>query len=334
MPVLRCCLLTASTCVLVATAYGQGGPPLLLREPALSASEICFSFAGDLWTVPRTGGTGAPADGVARDRVRLPLFPRGRWIAYTNVSNNNADVYVIAAGGGTPRRLTYRPSADRVRGWTADGKVLFMSDRDGIALAQARRCPAAVRRRRPTGCARPRSTCRACGTAPSAATASGWPTCRFRPRTGRGSAIAAGSTTPIWIATLADASIEKVPARELDRHVADVDRRHGVLRVRPGRAHDPLRLRHAHQARGTADREPRARHQVRLRRTGRRSYTSSSARSACTTWPPAARRRCQSRSPASSRPRCRIGCPWGTSCSIRRSRPPACARRSRRAARS
>src|SRR6188508_3849797 len=57
MPVIRCCLLAASTCVLVATAYGQDKSPLLLREPALSASEICFSFAGDLWTVPRTGGT-------------------------------------------------------------------------------------------------------------------------------------------------------------------------------------------------------------------------------------------------------------------------------------
>ncbi len=141
MPVLRCCLLTASTCVLVATAYGQGGPPLLLREPALSASEICFSFAGDLWTVPRAGGTAHRLTASPGTESGCHYSPDGRWIAYTNTSNNNADVYVIAAGGGTPKRLTYRPSADRVRGWTADGKVLFMSDRDGIALAQALGAP-------------------------------------------------------------------------------------------------------------------------------------------------------------------------------------------------
>ncbi|MFL5447371.1 MAG: protease, partial [Gemmatimonadales bacterium] len=141
MPALRCCLLTASTCVLVATAYGQGNSPLLLREPALSASEICFSFAGDLWTVPRAGGTAHRLTASPGTESGCRYSPDGRWIAYTNVSNNNADVYVIAAAGGTPRRLTYPPSADRVRGWTEDGKVLFMSDRDGIALAQALGAP-------------------------------------------------------------------------------------------------------------------------------------------------------------------------------------------------
>ena len=30
--------------------------PDLFRSPALSATPIVFSFAGDLWSVPRTGG--------------------------------------------------------------------------------------------------------------------------------------------------------------------------------------------------------------------------------------------------------------------------------------
>ena len=39
------------------SASAQSTAPLLLREPGLSATEICFSYGGDLWTVPRTGGT-------------------------------------------------------------------------------------------------------------------------------------------------------------------------------------------------------------------------------------------------------------------------------------
>src|SRR4051812_46507817 len=98
MPVVRLRLLTASACALVATAYGQDGSPLLLREPALSASEICFSFAGDLWTVPRTGGTAHRLTASLGTESGCHYSADGRWIAYTNTSNNNPDVYVIAAG--------------------------------------------------------------------------------------------------------------------------------------------------------------------------------------------------------------------------------------------
>ena len=31
-------------------------PALLLRDPPLSRTSIVFSFAGDLWSVPRDGG--------------------------------------------------------------------------------------------------------------------------------------------------------------------------------------------------------------------------------------------------------------------------------------
>jgi tricorn protease len=34
----------------------QDAAPLLLREPGLSATQICFSFADDIWLVPRQGG--------------------------------------------------------------------------------------------------------------------------------------------------------------------------------------------------------------------------------------------------------------------------------------
>ena len=39
--------------VLPAAIPAQSPAPLLLREPGLSATDICFTYGGDLWTVPR-----------------------------------------------------------------------------------------------------------------------------------------------------------------------------------------------------------------------------------------------------------------------------------------
>jgi tricorn protease len=60
-----------------------------------------------------------------------PYFsPDGSQIAFTATVAGNTDVYVVAAAGGDPKRLTYHPAEDRVRGWKPDGKnILFASDR-------------------------------------------------------------------------------------------------------------------------------------------------------------------------------------------------------------
>ncbi len=112
---------------------------LLLRKPALSRTQIVFTYAGDLWSVPREGGdakrlTAAP--GVETDAV---FSPDGSNIAFTGEYDGNVDVFVMPAAGGVPRRLTYHPGQDGAVGWTPDGKrVLFVSARavsnDGARL--------------------------------------------------------------------------------------------------------------------------------------------------------------------------------------------------------
>jgi tricorn protease len=96
----------------------------------LNRSEIVFSFAGDLWSVPRRGGKAkrlTEGPGVKTG----PIFsPEGTRIAFTGDYGGNQDVYVISAEGGAPRRLTYHPGPDHALGWTPDGRrVLFRSTR-------------------------------------------------------------------------------------------------------------------------------------------------------------------------------------------------------------
>jgi tricorn protease len=106
-------------------------PPLLLRHPTISASQIAFMYAGDLWIVPRAGGTAQRlTSGVGRSSY--PVFsPDGSEIAFNGNYDGSPSVYVIPASGGTPKRLTYHPAGDLVIGWTRDEKsVLFESNRN------------------------------------------------------------------------------------------------------------------------------------------------------------------------------------------------------------
>ncbi len=128
-------LLIVATFLLVAGAcFGQATQPLLMREPALSKTQIVFSYAGDLWTVGRDGGEAKRLTSGVGDETSPFFSPDGKTIAFTGEYDGNVDVYVLPASGGVPKRLTYHPGNDDVVGWTPDGKqILFVSARSSYS---------------------------------------------------------------------------------------------------------------------------------------------------------------------------------------------------------
>jgi tricorn protease len=116
---------------LLAIPASSQTPHLLLRSPALSRTQIVFSYAGDLWSVPREGGEARRLTAGVGDE-RDPIFsPDGSKVAFTGEYDGNTDVYVIPASGGVPKRLTSHPDGDYALAWTPDGKrILFASRRD------------------------------------------------------------------------------------------------------------------------------------------------------------------------------------------------------------
>jgi tricorn protease len=102
----------------------------LMRFPDVSKDSVAFTYAGDIWVVPRAGGKARRLTAHLGEELFPKFSPDGRWIAFTGQYDGNADVYVIPAEGGEPRRLTYHPAEDMVLGWTPDSrKVLFRSSR-------------------------------------------------------------------------------------------------------------------------------------------------------------------------------------------------------------
>jgi tricorn protease len=113
----------------------QSGPSGLdarmLRYPAVSKDKIAFVYAGDIWLVPRIGGTAVRLSSPLGEESFPRFSPDGSKIAYSADYDGNTDVYVAPVSGGEPVRLTHHPMRDRVLGWTPDGtRVLFASSRE------------------------------------------------------------------------------------------------------------------------------------------------------------------------------------------------------------
>src|SRR5436190_19027870 len=106
------------------------GPIRLARHPDYHAGRIAFSYLGDIWTA-NENGTGALRLTDNRARDIYPRFsPDGKWIAFSSNRHGNNDVFVIAAAGGAPRRLTWHTGSDDVVGWTRDSNsVIFRAAR-------------------------------------------------------------------------------------------------------------------------------------------------------------------------------------------------------------
>jgi tricorn protease len=104
----------------------------LLRHPTVSRDSVAFEYAGDLWIVPRSGGTARRLTSTPSLEIDPYFSPDGSQIAFTATVAGNTDVYVVATAGGDPKRLTYHPGIDRARGWKPDGRsVIFGSNRTG-----------------------------------------------------------------------------------------------------------------------------------------------------------------------------------------------------------
>jgi tricorn protease len=97
----------------------------LTRQPAVSATQIAFVYAGDVWVAPKAGGV-AQRLSTPKGEESFPRFsPDGSLIAFTGNYDGNEDIYVVPAGGGLPKRLTHHPMPDRMLYWYPDGKAIL-----------------------------------------------------------------------------------------------------------------------------------------------------------------------------------------------------------------
>jgi tricorn protease len=188
-------------------SLAQDANPTLFRQPSISRTEIVFSYGGDLWIVPRSGGDARRLTAGTGVETSPYFSPDGTMVAFTGDYDGNTDVYIVPSVGGVPKRLTYHPSVDVVSGWSPDGKsVLFSSTRESYAgFSRLYTIPVAGGGL-PTPIPLPMAD--RGWLSPDGRSIAYEPLSRWQPdwKNYKG-----GQTQPIWIAKLSDSTIEKVP---------------------------------------------------------------------------------------------------------------------------
>ena len=249
------------------------------RSGSAARSGPCRARAAprDVWSPDSSRTTGRSSRRTAR-RSRTPACYDG-----------NVDVYVIAATGGEPRRLTYHPGLDVAVAWAPDGKSIVFASQ---SYDRAR--PAAVvdGARRQAG---PRRSCR-CRRATRAAYSPDGKRLAYQPyplwqpawKHYRG-----GQAAQIWIADLATSHVTKVPRETVERPVADVERQHDLLRLGSRRPQGAVRVRPRREQGERARARSRTASTSRRRRSVRvASCSIGSARSRSMTSRPSRSSRC------------------------------------------
>jgi tricorn protease len=121
----------------------------LLRFPDIHGDRVVFTYGGDLWTAPASGGGAIRLTSHPGVEVFGKFSPDGKWIAFTGQYDGDEQVYVVPSGGGVPRQITFYPAKgpftprwgwdNLVYGWSSDGKrIFYKSQRDSWALPIAR----------------------------------------------------------------------------------------------------------------------------------------------------------------------------------------------------
>src|SRR4051794_24394053 len=100
-------LLTALCLALLSSpVFAQDAPAKdearLLRFPAIHGKHIVFPYAGDLYTVPPSGGPARRITSHDGFEMFARFSPDGKKIAFTGQYDGNTEIYVIPSDGGIP----------------------------------------------------------------------------------------------------------------------------------------------------------------------------------------------------------------------------------------
>lgn len=103
--------------------------PMWMRDAKISpdGSRIAFTYKGDIWTVPTSGGQATRVTATPDYEANPVWSPDSRRLAFAGDAAGNFDIYVVDAVGGAPVRLTYNSASEIPESFTPDGENILFS---------------------------------------------------------------------------------------------------------------------------------------------------------------------------------------------------------------
>ncbi|MEM9935823.1 MAG: PDZ domain-containing protein [Bacteroidota bacterium] len=99
----------------------------LFQYPDVSATQITFNYGGDIWIVPKEGGTATKLTSPKGNELFPRFSPDGTTIAFSGNYDGNVDIYTLPVMGGIPARVTHHGMTDRLLDWYPDGQSLLFT---------------------------------------------------------------------------------------------------------------------------------------------------------------------------------------------------------------
>ena len=100
-----------------------------LSSPSLSpdGKTAYFAYDGDIWKADSNGGNASRITALDGEEINPRLSPDGKWLAFSSNQYGNYDVYVMPAGGGTIKQLTFHTGRDEMESWAWDSKTIYFT---------------------------------------------------------------------------------------------------------------------------------------------------------------------------------------------------------------
>lgn len=101
--------------------------PLWLRNQQISpdGKNIAFTYQGDIYTVPTTGGTATRLTTHAAYDTQPIWSPDGSRIVFASDREGSFDIYTVSREGGSAKRLTFGSGKEMPIGFDPKGHILF-----------------------------------------------------------------------------------------------------------------------------------------------------------------------------------------------------------------
>ncbi|NDD65060.1 MAG: hypothetical protein EBZ36_13970, partial [Acidobacteria bacterium] len=81
--------------LVIGLVAGVRGQTKLLRFPDIHGERVVFTYGGDLWLAPVSGGMATRLTSHPGMELFAKFSPDGRWIAFTGQIDGDEQVYVV-----------------------------------------------------------------------------------------------------------------------------------------------------------------------------------------------------------------------------------------------